>query len=565
MMRILTIGILILSTTCVRADPLANVPEQADLVVQIRKPVAVYEALYRHPGVQSLLSLDGIKDLFDTTNSRRFQQLVAYFEKQTGVPYHEMVDRLTDQGAVLAARFQSPAAVCLAVEGRDAELLAKFMSLATDLLDKEIARNEGKEKLQRVTIAGQPGYRIGAAVFLTKATTLYVASDIKVLEFALAQKTSSITKRQAFQTARAEMSKDALGWYWLNLESIRKLKEVKDVLDQVTLDQINLVLLGGLWQMIANAPYVSGQLTLDGKELKLSHQFPLGRSGLGGRADLLAPAGASSTLPVLQPPRVLASFSWYLDLKALWEKRKDVLRKEQVAELEKGNENSGRVLLGTKFNTLLKQSGPHHRLVFAQSSQQPYKVQPTTRLPAFAYVLDMREPAFGKSMNSILRAAAILGAVAANLKIEEEKVGDINLVGYRFDETKQAKFDPTNARFNFTPCFAIVGDQFVASSTTELARELIPLLQKEAISKDSNGSKDGSTSQLVFFATGAAHLIENFRDQALTQIILETGLAPAAAQKQLDDFVQWLRNQGTFRIDVEYSQNRSRFEFKVNQ
>ena len=74
----------------------------------------------------------------------------------------------------------------------------------------------------------------------------------------------------------------------------------------------------------------------------------------------------------------------------------------------------------------------------------------------------------------LLRAAALFGGSQASLKMTEEKIQDCNLVGYRFPEDKPLKADVNDIRFNFSPCFVAVGNQFMVASRIQLGKELIP-------------------------------------------------------------------------------------------
>src|SRR5581483_6787718 len=137
-------------------------------------------------------------------------------------------------------------------------------------------------------------------------------------------------------------------------------------------------------------------------------------------------------------------------------------------------------LAGRKLSELLTQSGPYHRFVAAAQEASGYPAHPAQPLPAFAYLVSMRDPGFGKAMDGLLRAVALFGGAQAKLKLVEETVDGVTLVGYRFPEDGSLPADVNNIRFNFSPCFAAVGDQFFAASTIELGRELIATLKHPA-------------------------------------------------------------------------------------
>src|SRR6266571_7226062 len=87
----------------------------------------------------------------------------------------------------------------------------------------------------------------------------------------------------------------------------------------------------------------------------------------------------------------------------------------------------------------------------------------------------LARPAF----DGILRAAALLANFQTKLQLVEEKRGDVPIVGYRFADDGQLKGDDGYLRFSYSPCFAAVGNQFIAASTLELGRELVDLVKKE--------------------------------------------------------------------------------------
>src|SRR5262249_2977732 len=92
-----------------------------------------------------------------------FRQLVAYYEKELGAPWPELLDRLAGGGAVLAGKFggnNGPA--LLVVQGTDADLMDRFTALALDVLGQELARQGSKDRPGRGTyrtVAPVPGGR----------------------------------------------------------------------------------------------------------------------------------------------------------------------------------------------------------------------------------------------------------------------------------------------------------------------------------------------------------------------------------------------------------------------
>jgi hypothetical protein len=260
---------------------------------------------------------------------------------------------------------------------------------------------------------------------------------------------------------------------WLNLETVRKLPGADKVLTLPRNDANLTILFGNFLDLGARSPYLCAGFYRKGESLLTTLRVPRGREGMTAELDLhAAPADQPGIRPLLEPKGVMYSSSSYFDIGKFWEMREKLFTKEQVKTFEDFEKNSGRFLGGAKLSTLLTQVNPYQRLVVANQSKPGYKTSPKQPIPAFAFVVEMKEPeAFGKSMDTILRGVALLVGSQAKLKLAEEKHGDYTLVGYRFPEDTPLKGDNSDIRFNFSPCFVAVGNQFVAASTRGYAAQ----------------------------------------------------------------------------------------------
>ena len=185
-------------------------------------------------------------------------------------------------------------------------------------------------------------------------------------------------------------------------------------------------------------------------------------------AILLPPVGKPGSRPLLTPHGVLYSTSYYLDVAKLWENRAKLLGEKPLKKVEEFDKNSGRFLGGTRLSQLLTEAGPYQRVVVAHQPDSDYKTVPGQYIPAFAFILEMREPeSFSKRAETVLRGAAFLATTQVPLTLVEEKHGERQIVGYRFPEDRKFKADVNDLRFNFSPCFVAVGNQFVISSNLQ--------------------------------------------------------------------------------------------------
>lgn len=562
----LAIVILFLAPAVGRADtpsPLRFVPSQAELVVTLNQPRHLLETVLNHDLVKDVQKIETVRELFDTTNVRRFQQLLAYYEKELGHQALDLLEGMTGGGVALAARFSNNPAALLVIQGRKPELLQRFVALSRKIAQQEMARQEIKEKLRQDTYRGHPTFHVGKQVNIAVVDgALLVASDAKVLHAAIdlagVDSTQGILNAPAFAEARKVLPDKTHVQAWLDMGAVRKIKNFKDGLDAASLDPNGLILFGGLLDMMRRAPHVSAALVQQERGFGLSLHAPCGRAGMKA-ATLLTPADERGSLPLLEPSNALLSTSYFLDLGKMWDDRAKIFNPAQVKGLEKAEQDTAKFLLGTKLSSLLRQAGSYHRFVLTAPPRPPEQSFPGNPFAAFGYglVLDMREKTFAKSMETILRGAALFGTFNTPLKMFEEKHGSHVIVSYRLLPDKNASDETNRSRANFTPSFSHVGNQFVMSSSVELCRELLDLVQSE---KNPQASP-ASTQVRLCGACGIAYL-RNLEDQLLTTTILNQALPPQVARQQVKAFTDLVAKLGSLTLEVRYEINKARYELR---
>ena len=546
-------------------DPLRLVPAQADLVIQVPQPRQLIEAFTTLDALKQLQKFEAVQEFYDSTNWRRFQQLVAYYEKQFDLKWPELLDRLAGGGVVIAVKLgPNPAPSLLVVQGRDAELMQAFVNRALEVIEQELARQDSKDRPQKASYRDIETIRIGDQVHAAVVgSALLVANSEKVLRVALdlhldAGK-NSLTRVAGLAEARKLLPPGPLASLWLNMETIRKAPQANQVFTLPRNDANLTVLFGGLLDVAGRSPFLCAGFYRQPDGFLTTIRMPRGREGIAAELSTHVPApGQPGSLPLLEPRGVLYSSSYFFDMAKFWENRAKLFNDKQVKGLEEFDKNSGRFLLGNRFSQLLTQTGTYQRIVVAHQARTGYAITPTQRIPAFAVVQSLREPeTFTKAMNGILRSAALLARFQVKLKLVEEKHGDHTIVGYRFPEEASVPGDVNNVRFNFSPCFVRVGDQFVLCSTLGLCHELVDLLEKQASEPP---SRDMPVVQSQLYAAGGADALKAIEDQLLAQTILDRAMPPETARQQVRDFIDWVRRLGVLRIENAYGEHDFRYD-----
>jgi hypothetical protein len=554
--RYLVAGVVLCLVLPARAEtpsPLRLVPDSAEVLLELPSPTRAVDLLLSLYMREELQIFPPYREFLDSTPVRRGQQLLAYVEKQLGASHNELLDRLAGGGVFIASQFSGPqpAPALMVLQGRDAKLSARFFDTALDVLDQELARQEGKDRVVRGDHHGVVTAHVGNNLWAACAgTALLLSNKDKALEAAidrhLGRETKSLAGSKEVEEAWLLLPKGCLARVWISLKAAHLAAAGKPIYKVPRDDAALTVLFGTYLDLAGRSPYICVGLVPEHDGFLLTARMPAGREGMGGDQLLhVAPAGKPGSRPLLTPKGVLYSESNYFDFANIYLERTKLFNDKQIKGLEEFDNTSGRFLLGNRMSKLLEQVAPYYRFVAVRQGKSSYNKEPQQRIPAFALVVELRDEKLGKVLDGAARAAAFLGGLNAPLKLAEETHEGQKLVGWRFDEKAPFRNDTTDFRFNFSPCFARVGNQFLACSTIELGREMIAVLQKEAKEKDPGAA---AAPHAKAYGDGVADLLEGLRDQLMTQTILDQAVKPEDAEVQVKALIDLVRHLGTLEL-----------------
>ena len=549
------------------ASVLRLVPDRADLLIQVPEPRRLVETLMTGDLFKQLQQLAALREVFDSTNAHRARQLVAYFEKEFGLPWPQLLDHLAGRGIVLRIQFESNPPQLLIIEGEDEKLTQAFFQLGLKIVEEELARREVKDKPVKGAYKGFETVRIvGEFHAAIAGSALFLSNSEKALHAGLDRFQSGGAKSMAgtpgLREAAQLLPPQPLVSLWLDTTKIHQFPGADANYKTPRDNPILTVGIGQYLDVFGRTPFVCAGVYAQKDGYLATIRAPRGRDGMGADHLLhLPPTGAPGTRPLLEPRNVLYSESKYFSIANLWKERAALFNQDVVRGLEKTEKQVPPFLVGAKLSKLLMQAGPYYRFVAAHQSKIGYKTTPKIIIPAFALVLEMREPeAFGKSMESILRGVALLTGSKANLKLVEEQYKGCKLVGYRFPEDQPLKGDVNDVRFNFTPCFVRVGDQFVVSSTIGLCRELVDLIHKEG-NAPSRGQP--STTLASLYGPGAAAYLQTVEDLLITGATLDRAESPTEARQQIKALLDIVGRLGEMALESRFHEKTFHYDLRL--
>jgi len=534
-------------------------------VIKIERPRTFIENVWTCGPVRQLQAFEVVRELTDSTQAHLLQQFLAYFERRLGSDRFDLIDQLAGGGVALAIRFeQRMPGIVLVVQGTNGSTMRRFVQLGMELLEDELTRQEAKERPRKSKYRNLETIGLGKDLFAAQVGAALVLSNVEkelqlALDLYLDGPEKGLAARPGFLDVRNAIGSGSLSWGWLDLEAVRKAPGAAEIFAAKRNDANLTVLFGGLLDVARRSPFLCAGLYPCDHGFLVSFRMPRGRDGMPQELSAHVPLSCQSgSKPLLKPKNVIFSTSFYLDLAKFFTERGKLFNAEQVKAIDEFDKKSATVLAGTPFSKLVGMAGPYQRIVVVHQDQSIYKTVPSVRLPAFALVTQMREPErFGKRMEVVLRSAAIFAGLLAPLKLAEEQYGATHIVGYRFSEDRKSRDPMKDFLFNFSPCFARVGDQFVASSTVELCRELIDVLRQQKEAKATGGSAVVCSEM---YASAVAALLEARKDRLFTQIILDQAMPPDQASREIASLLEWVRGLGSLRAESRYGRNDFRYD-----
>lgn len=519
--------------------------EQPRQLVEIVRNLGAYQSATE--------SLPAVREFLESTNVRRFEQLVAYAERELKADWPTLLDQIAGKGIAIGTIVgpdQLPALMLM--EGTRESTVAEAYELFLRIAAEEAAR-QGEAAPRKKEYRGVETThlvddlhtaRIGTKIYLAnREAALQAGIDTQVHR----KPVPTLADNPGPAAARALIGGEPLAWLWVDFAKVKESKQAQDFFANSRKDLFQTLSAGATVDAFRRADFLAAGLIETPHGYAACLKLPVKRDELPDGFTVHVPQGPKAgSLPLLQPNGVIYSQSFHLDLGELWRNREVMINEQQRKPIEKGLADVSKFVPNTSIPELLEQSGPYHRIVVANRPEKLYAVEPTQRIPAFAYIMTGSQEAFGPAATASLRAAGLLASFRFKLNMNEEKHDGVSIVSYRFPEDGDFPGDEGNLRFNFVPSFAQVGDSLVLASQPGLLKDVMTELKK------SPGKNSPAVWRGRVFAEGGSELVRANPDQAITATILSQGVGLDEGRKQVDRLVGWIKTLGEYELSLDH-------------
>jgi hypothetical protein len=478
---------------------------------------------------------------------RNFLTGRKFFEVQMGQEWREAITALTE-GGIYAGFDPSTGGTALIVRGRDATIMETFRSKLLELLRLGKPDTDSDQKEYR----GVPVYRVEAGRTAVVGPWLVLVNKPEIGKEILdrlldddnqprtiaGSSKESLAANAGFMAAVASRPKQLSVWGFADLEAIRQEEKVRKVLEGRAENPAAELIAGGIQSILLNTPYVTGELELPTSGIKLSIRMPSKSEWIPEhRSWFFGPdfSGTAPRLPVV--PDTLLTLGTWRDASQMWLRAGDLFDENMNDQLANADSTLTTLFAGRDFGEdILGSFQPQIGFVMTRQDFDGVLPQPAIRLPAFALVLELREPErmtreLRRTFQSMIGFFNVLGAMErrAQLEMDMKKLPGAELIISSY-VAEDGEKDSTSAPiiFNFSPSAGFAGSRFVLSSTRQLAEHLIVAPLAEDV------SVRGANSFVHLQANTLKQVLADNREQLIAQNMLEEGSTQEEAEDRIE-------------------------------
>ena len=542
----------------------ALLPDTTILYAEAPAPQQLIAAIFDHPIRQKLESLAPWQAATRTAGYRQFLTGRKFFEIQMGMEWREALEALTAKGVHVAVDSATGGAVLLVHSGSEEalELLAGRI-LALSFLS-------GENRPEDDEYRGITAYRFDESWAVVEGEWLLVTNRDELGKAVLdrlldGEQDTSLLTSQLWKTASSSRDPTS-AWGFVDLQALRQLGAGRKAFAGKSDNPGVELLIGGILDLLEETPLLTGTLQASHEEFAVQLELPSKAEWISEERTFFFGDGLSGQGPEL--PEIkdsLFTLSAYRDASEMWLRAGDLFNEDINDGLAEADANLTTFFSGKDFGEeILGALTPQIGFVASRQDFQDILPVPTIKLPQFALVLSLREPErmtreLRRTFQSMIGFFNVIGAMEGRpqLEMDIDKLdnGAELITSVYIPEEGEEESEYAPILFNFSPSVGFRGDQFVVSSTSQLARELV----QQPPQQDGSGR---NTAMKLEAATLKTVLADN-RDQLVSQNMLEEGNTKDEAEVAIDLLLEVVGYFENVTLDLQQEQDALQLQFRV--
>lgn len=583
---VLTMTVLTAGTSLpLPADELGNpdlrgadlLPSSTVVYLEVPEPQVLLDFVFDHP----LRSRIESHALFDKATKsqpwRNFLTARKVFEVQMGMEWRQAITALS-AGGIYAGFDPVSGGFALLVKARDEQTMEKLRSGLLEMLRLGNAGADSAEdqyrglntyRMDRLRLAVTGGWLVAVnQPELGRPLLDRLLDDVSgspPLTTAPSE-FPALSGNPVFETAMKSRSADVSIWGFADLEKIRMDTKVqKSLQDQARNPGIEL-LAGGIQSILRQTPSVTAELKLNSYTAELVLSVPWNSSWVPEeRTWFFGPDGNGIAPGLPDVPDTLMTLGVWRDVSEMWLRAGDLFDQNMNDQLAAAESTLTTLFAGRDFaEDILGSFQPQIGLVLTRQNFQQLP-QPAIKLPAFALVLELRDPErmtreLRRTFQSMIGFFNVVGAMEGRPQLEMDirRIGNAELITsiYLPEDDEQ---DSTTAPiiFNFSPSVGFSGSQVIISSTQQLAEQLIQTPPPQA------APAVVANSYALLNAPMLTQILADNREQLIAQNMLEQGNTRDEAEGQIGLLLELLGYFESLGMQLSHDDQLLKFQIQT--
>jgi hypothetical protein len=525
-------------------------------------PPKLVETIWDHPLRPRVEELPQVLEARKRKEFQQFQVVLRLVEFKLGEFWRPALARATGGGVAVAFDRESNG-VALLVKTDDPAFLQKARDTLFEFARGEAEKNGQPSPITDVEYRGITAHRIGEARMALVENWLVVTNSDDlgraILDRHVDNELPSLADAQQFQQAIGDDAEGATLWAYVDLNAIREAGIAEDIFRGHAKDFGGELILGGVLTVLQNSPHAAAGLDVTSDAIRLSLKAPHGGAESLAQYDYFFGPDARGRAPdAIEVEGQLASIRAYRGIGDLWLRGPDLFEEGVAAQMASTESNLSTLFGGRRFGEeVLGGIAPELQIVAAAQDYSATGVpEPSIKIPAFALVAQMKDPAesqrslkiaYQTAIGFVNLAAGQQGYPPLELDIAKKDEATVISATYSAEDYPSTEDEPSGAaagppgrlQYNFSPTVAFAGENFVVASTKELADELVGKLAAAAANGDANSSENNATDAIVNSSVRLAvvpihDVLAANREHLVNQNMIEEGHDREAAQREID-------------------------------
>jgi hypothetical protein len=518
-------------------------PPSTVIFAEIRQPEKLLSTVYDHELVRRIAALDQVRSAMAKKEFLDFKAGVSLVEQQMGLPWRKIANQATGGGISFALDGKTRGVVILA-RATDNTTNTKLIEIVTNLANLD-AKNKGKsESVKTGEYRGIKAYAIDKSKLAVVADWLVVSNNDdlgkQIIDRLLDRPKESLADDAQFAKAYGAVRASTTAWGYVNTATVRGAGLAKELFAEKADNPLIEFVAGGILSTLRKTPYFTVGLDVSDRQLRISATAPHDHGWAGElREYYFGPQGKGVAPSRFSGDNMIVSLSGYRDVSAMWLRAGDLFNEQINDELAKAESGLSTLFSGKDFGEdILGAFRPEGQIVVVRQAFAEGQPAPAIRLPAFALVAELKDPAkmqpeLRRIFQSLIGFLNIVGAMNGQpqLDLDMEKSDTMQLVTASYLADPNAK-DATGLKinYNFSPSIAFAGKRFVLASTKGLAKVLVTA--NAADRPPADGAQVVNTDAMLHFDTLREILADN-RRQLVAQNMLSQGHTKEEAEKSI--------------------------------